>query len=322
MTCGAAEGSSWNRVPSGHRRCLVVAGSHGAGPWFNPAAVTAARMLAVRRQFHQKIDMIVRPMQRADGCEGWLLIAQQDHARLAFDLCQGWRPLLDFADPPALEAAILHHDDGWQAWDANPGVDPKSGRPRDFLHMQLPDALPIWITSIEEAARHSPLAAYAVSGHFSALLAHSSLAEQPENVQSSQAFLNAEASRRSSALDQWLREAAAGEAASAVPVRTAAAADWALACLQFFDRFSLWLCRSENEEIARWPLPGGDTLQLMPRTPYDIQVEPWLWAVPGMQLSVAGWWIADRTYRDAADVVAGREFQHQLTWSLRPKEKE
>jgi len=259
--------------------------------------------------------MIVRPQRHADGRKGWLLIAQQAHARLAFDLCQGWRPLLAFVDPAALEAAILHHDDGWLGWDAQPGVDPVTGRPRDFLNMELPVVLPMWTASIDGAAQYSPLTAYVVSGHFSALLEHSKLVEQPGNEELARIFLADEANRRSRALQQWLRE---DPAEPGVPARTAEAADWALACLQFFDRFSLWLCCAENYKAATLPLPGGDQLRLDPRTPYDIEVDPWTWEVPQLQLSVTGAWIPARTYRDAADVLAAREGDHRLTWTLRP----
>lgn len=259
--------------------------------------------------------MIVRNQRHADGREGWLLIAQQDHARVAFDLCQGWRPLLAFVDPAALEAAILHHDDGWKSWDAQPGVDPATGRPRDFLNMELPAVLPMWTASISEAARHSPLAAYAVSGHFSALLEHSKLVEQPGNEEPSHAFLADEAKRRSQALQQWLRE---DPAEPGIPPRTAEAADWALHCLQHFDRFSLWLCCGESRQPAQLPLPGSDVLRLNPISPYDIEADPWTWEVPQLQLSVSGWWIAARPYRNAADVLAARESKHQLTWTLRP----
>ncbi len=259
--------------------------------------------------------MIVRPQRHADGREGWLLIAQQEHARLAFDLCQGWRPLLEFVDPPGLEAAILHHDDGWQSWDAEPGVDPATGRPRDFLNMELSAVLPMWTASIDGAARHSPLAAYVVSGHFSALLEHSKLIEQPANEEAARAFLADEAKRRSYALQQWLRD---DPVEPGVPARTPEAADWALACLQFFDRLSLWLCCGESANAATIPTPGDGELRLNPVTPYEIEVEPWTWEVPQMRLSVAGRWIAARTYRDAADVLSAREGEHRLTWTLRP----
>ncbi len=67
-------------------------------------------------------------------------------------------------------AAVYHHDDGWADWDRQPSWDAQTIRPLSFTEMPTVMATDIWRRSIDAASAIGPLAEYAVTGHFAALL--------------------------------------------------------------------------------------------------------------------------------------------------------
>ncbi len=279
--------------------------------------------------------MIVRSHPHSDGRQGWLLIPQQEHALLAWKLAAAWIPLGHFGDVAALEAAIRHHDDGWSDWDAAPGVDSGTGEPRDFLNMELPDALAIWRKSIERAADFGPLCQYAVSAHFSALLDHSRAREQPSTRSSAEMFLQEEEHRRSRTLSSWLQGGSG---------RSTDAADWAVRTLQFFDRFSLVLCCGYEDREIELRLPDDSTMRMIPEVAglhapnasedlsssagdadplstvrvFRLGIFPWQWNVAELGVVVRGRWLPIGRYSQAADVVAAMESSQTLRWQLTP----
>ncbi len=74
--------------------------------------------------------MIVR-----DDGSSFLLITQPDHARLARDIVAAFRtePALDTPSRDTILFATLEHDNGWIEVDAEPTIDPATGRPCDFI---------------------------------------------------------------------------------------------------------------------------------------------------------------------------------------------
>src|SRR5690606_14127877 len=116
--------------------------------------------------------MIRRTQLAPDGLPRWVLIPQTEHARLSGQMAAAWGGGgYSRLDPyEEMVAAAAHHDDGWAAWDQHSDVDPATGRPLDFTEMPVPVSLEIWRGSIQSARRYGPLAAWAVSGHFSALM--------------------------------------------------------------------------------------------------------------------------------------------------------
>lgn len=89
-------------------------------------------------------------MIRRDDGENWLLIEQTEHARLAAEIAAAWGngvvsplPVRDLLIP-----AIRHHDDGWQDWAVAPGIDPGTGKPRNFTEMPMAVSTALWNKSI------------------------------------------------------------------------------------------------------------------------------------------------------------------------------
>jgi uncharacterized protein DUF3891 len=256
--------------------------------------------------------MIRRTQKTADGGQAWMLISQVDHAHLAGELAASWGagPFPPLVPRDQLLPAIDHHDDGWAEWERCPQVDAEHGRPIDFLEMQLADSLAIWQRSIDAAAAFGPLAAYVVSGHFSALLRRSN-AWQPTTTPpaGATAFLDQQDRDRAHWLEAWQ---------GADPVRnTPEVAEQGLKFLQFFDALSLWLCMAERHEPRSMATPGGPELTLTPRT-QEVELRPWPWRVPELNVRVAGRAVPVARYESAQALEQAVSQTVVLSWRLMP----
>jgi hypothetical protein len=119
--------------------------------------------------------MIRREFQLENRTAAWLFISQVEHARISGELVRTWGET--FSDD--VLAAIMHHDDGWAAWEAEPQIDRRRGRPYSFLEMPIADVLAIWDGSIKAARNFGPLAGAIVAGHFISLASGSDQASNP-----------------------------------------------------------------------------------------------------------------------------------------------
>ena len=81
--------------------------------------------------------MIRRELKLNDSTAIWLLISQVEHARISGELVRNWRE--EFSSD--VVDAIAHHDDGWEAWENEPKINPKIGGPYSFLEMPLAESL-------------------------------------------------------------------------------------------------------------------------------------------------------------------------------------
>lgn len=258
--------------------------------------------------------MIRRDFHHAGQPAGWLLISQVEHARLAGELARQWgrEPFSPLAGGDEALAAVFCHDDGWALWEREPKVDPATGRPLNFTEMPLDQSLEIWQCSIDVARQQGPLAAWMVSGHFSALLRHANSWQRAGHAAdpAARAFLAEQDGDRHEWLTAWQ-----GEGASE---RTAELAGRALEFLQFFDALSLWFCTAERTEPHSLPVPGGPMLKLVPRSPSEIVCEPWPLRCDRMELSAAGRLVPARHYLDADDLAAESGREVELSWELVP----
>ena len=201
--------------------------------------------------------MIRRSFEFADGVCGWSVISQLEHARVAGLLANYWGAP-GFAEPvPRQEVleAVFRHDDGWAAWEQQPDVDPR-GFPRDFTEMPIHVSVEIWRRSIREAAQLGPLVAWVVSGHFSALVRRFGHAENAHQADAIRDFLAEQDAERARWLDQWQ--------AISPEQHSLEIAERALAQLQFFDLFSLWLCCDGPKSVWTPEPPGGEPFTMRP----------------------------------------------------------
>lgn len=98
--------------------------------------------------------------------DGWYLVRQADHARLAAELAGAWEfhRLPGERDAQFL-AGVRDHDAGWESWDDAPRFHP-SGEPVNFFELPVPEFLGLWRNSITISAAWGPVAGYIVSRHF------------------------------------------------------------------------------------------------------------------------------------------------------------
>ncbi|MBI2682346.1 MAG: DUF3891 family protein [Acidobacteriales bacterium] len=168
--------------------------------------------------------------QKLESC--WL-ITQPTHAALAAEMAAK----LDDEQFPDIDAnvvrAIALHDAGWSAADARAiqtsrAVDgnKKISRVRTFLEYQATEVIEIWTSSIETAAKLSPLGGALVSRHFASIAGHYSA--DPKPAEPTRMFMKREAERQEALLKRSL--------ASAQKVQRLVEA------LQFCDLLSLYLC--------------------------------------------------------------------------------
>lgn len=165
-----------------------------------------------------------------ERAQRWLLIRQTDHAELSAAIARDWRGLEFPSDAVRDEflAAVRHHDDGWADWDAEPRVDPETGRPYSFTEMPPEDSQRIWSDSIAACRRIGPLAGWVVASHFYVLQDR-----RDEDFPEWTDWLAVVDAERSGWLAEW-REMS--------PDHTPELAERCLAWLRAFDWISLWLC--------------------------------------------------------------------------------
>ncbi|MCG0239504.1 MAG: DUF3891 family protein [Firmicutes bacterium] len=141
---------------------------------------------------------------RRDG-DSLLLITQADHGRLAGEMAAAWGAA-PWSRPEPYEAVCLAtalHDDGWEAADARPALDPESGGPRPFWALPYRERAAFYREGIAAVAEQNAYAGLLVSMHLAALWdgygirPATGLGALPEEeAQAVVAFLNGEAARQ------------------------------------------------------------------------------------------------------------------------------
>ena len=186
--------------------------------------------------------MICRKVMFADGESQWLMISQVEHARLSgflAELClDQFGDSVPDGEGQALDAirlellqAIIHHDDGWLAWEEHSLVDGQLQRPLSFDEVSAKDAFEIWTNSALAASQYGDLAAWIVASHFSAILATS---EHHMSDPLAKSWMQATAEQRSHWFSSWHT--------GNEQVHSLMLAGEALKWLQLFDILSLWPC--------------------------------------------------------------------------------
>jgi hypothetical protein len=164
---------------------------------------------------------------REDG-DSFLLITQPDHARLARDIVAAIRtePVLATASRETVLFATREHDNGWIEVDAEPTIDPATGRPCDFIAGSAHVKHELWPRGIRRAAQTDPRAGALIAQH--AITVYAYRTTEPEW----QPFFGPITAMRDSLLDQV--GAAYGAAREAF--------DREYRCVRLGDLFSLQFC--------------------------------------------------------------------------------
>lgn len=221
--------------------------------------------------------MIVRP--HAESAE---IVTQVDHAEVAGVLAEVWTddgPLALAPRTPMVIAARLH-DIGWRHWEAAPRLNPDTGRPANFLDVEIDEHLRLYRLGIDEVEAVDPYAGMLVSMHAAGIYT-GRYGSQP-------ALKLTRAPEVQAVVDAFVAEQEARYGAAEVALGVTDAELWrGYLLLQVFDRLSLRLCQGDPAgpgpmEIV---LPGERVLRVRPDDGCD-RLDPWPFAADEIRIGV------------------------------------
>ena len=226
--------------------------------------------------------MIVHPV--GDRAE---IVMQVEHSLVAGRLAELWPGL----EPRgSVECAATHHDCGWRSWEAAPRMDAESGRPQNFLQVDIRRHLEFYETGIGEVTARDRYAGMLVGKHLAGIYRHRygtqkalALTRAPE----AQALIDEFVGRIERRFEALQRELGVADEEF-----------WRnYVLLQVFDRLSLWLCKGDPAGTGsmRITLPDGGELAVEPTpegcslAPYPLAEEPVAIEVPVRVVPLQGY---------------------------------
>jgi hypothetical protein len=194
--------------------------------------------------------MIVR-----DTGGAWQVVMQTDHADLSGAFANAWRDRGSRHESVAV--AAQRHDDGWAVWERSPRLD-ESGKPVNFLDVDVRSHLAFYRAGIAAVTEHDPHAGLLVSMHGAGIYRQRygldpglSLTRAPEVQADVEAFVAEQEARFGSDPGEHR-------------------ADYEL--LQLYDRLSLYFCMRDVEVGEAADLQG---YRLDPAAPWHVLMRPY-----------------------------------------------
>jgi hypothetical protein len=194
----------------------------------------------------------------------WQVVLQIDHEDLSGDLARAWRDRSDRFS--SVVTAAARHDDGWAVWERSPIVDRETGKPVNFLDVDVTSHLAFYRAGIAAVTEEDPYAGLLVSMHGAGIyrqrygrdlsLGLSRAAEAQELV------------------DRFVAEQEAAYGARIAAVGVSDEERWRdYELLQLFDRLSLYFCMRDVETDGGEPVEiQGYTVELL--APWRARIEP------------------------------------------------
>ncbi|QMU55723.1 MAG: DUF3891 family protein [Candidatus Mycalebacterium zealandia] len=194
---------------------------------------------------------------------GWLLFAQDDHARLSAEIMSLWGGGFFFTSPSDdLLFAISEHDCGWKEADSSPVLNP-DGVPESFTEVPPQKQCDIWRRSFNAHSTARPEACALIALHFKKF--NDRVLSRGENKWSL-------ALRRE--IDEFVARSLCVESVEDIPARV----ERDLRLLQTGDALSLVLCHGwESFEMSGVPLENGgeETVRLTMTDENIYSASPW-----------------------------------------------
>jgi hypothetical protein len=201
--------------------------------------------------------MIVR-----DRGDAWQVVLQTDHADLSGAFADVWAERGARHDSLALAAA--RHDDGWAVWERSPRIDAESGKPVNFLDVDITSHLAFYRAGIAAITEEDPYAGLLVSMHGAGIYQQRygrdpslGLSRAPE----AQELIDAFVAEQETGVERRLAELGASEEERWH--------DYEL--LQLFDRLSLYFCMRDVEAGEPAEVQG---YELEPLGPWHVRIAP------------------------------------------------
>jgi hypothetical protein len=197
--------------------------------------------------------MIVHPV--GDTAE---IVMQVDHSDVAGNLASLW-PGLEPRES-VLTAATLH-DIGWRSWEACPRLDAETGRPQNFLSVDIRLHLEFYDAGIAEVTVRDRYAGMLVGKHLAGIY------RQRYGTQA--ALKLTRAPEAQAMIDDFVTRIEARFEALQQELGVPDEEFWRnYVLLQVFDRLSLWLCKGDPAGTGRMEivLPDDGVLTVTPTT--------------------------------------------------------
>jgi len=173
-----------------------------------------------------------------DAGDAWQIVLQTDHADLSSACARRWADTGSLH--PSLVVAAERHDDGWAVWEQAPLIEPRTGRPLNFLDVQVPAHLAFYRAGIAAVTDEDPYAGLLVSMHGAGIY-RQRYGAQPELKLS-------RAAEVMGLVEGFVEEQESGYAARVEAIGVSDGDRWAdYRRLQVYDRFSLYFCLSDVE---------------------------------------------------------------------------
>ena len=247
-------------------------------------------------------------MIRRDETDGYLLVTQNDHAKLSGELATyaGNDRFSPLTDQPAAIRGITLHDCGWPIHDDEPTVNPH-GQPTDVFESPHDIALRVWTQSAQRATSEGPYPGLLVSLH----VLHLSLLADASKMDVHQRFAvnkfqHAEVERQETLrkslgmhVDRPLTHGLAEPHVDPLEDELRFHFRW----LQALDQISLALCctappTSRSTELH--PRAGGDAIKLSMECTGErsLEVKPWPFNRTEIELQIQGRLVPRTRYAD------------------------
>jgi hypothetical protein len=201
--------------------------------------------------------MIVR-----DRGDDWQVVLQTDHADLSGAFAAAWAERGARHDSLAIAAA--RHDDGWAVWERSPRIDPESGKPVNFLDVDVTSHLAFYRAGIAAITEQDPYAGLLVSMHGAGIY------QQRYGRDPSLGL--SRAAEVQELVDGFVAEQEAAYAERIAQARVDDDQRWRdYELLQLFDRLSLYFCMRDVEAGEPAEVQG---YELEPLGPWHVRIAP------------------------------------------------
>ncbi|HET6173363.1 MAG TPA: DUF3891 family protein [Gaiellales bacterium] len=211
------------------------------------------------------------------------IVMQVDHSAVAGMLASLW-PGLEPRES-VLTAATLH-DIGWSSWEAGPRVDPETGRPQNFLSVDIRLHLEFYEAGIAEVTERDRYAGMLVGKHLAGIY------RQRYGTQA--ALKLTRAADAQALIDEFVARVEQRFLALQRELGVSDEEFWRnYVLLQVFDRLSLWLCKGDpagtgsmeivlpdDGVLTVEPTPGGCALSPYPLDGRQVQISVPVRVVP------------------------------------------
>src|SRR5262245_24409655 len=227
----------------------------------------------------------------------WHIVLQTEHGELAGKFAGAWAPRPEPFD--SLITVARRHDDGWFLWERGPCLDPE-GRPANFLDVPVRLHLAFYRAAIVAVTAEDAYAGLILSMHGAGIYKYryglqSDLRMRfiDEAAVDAQSFV----AEQEDSFPRRLADLGIDEAEA-----------WrGYHLLQVWDRLSLYACLRDldagaTETIPAVPFNGSQIeLELSPLGPGCVQVAPWPFEAPRLELVFERRSLPKQTWRSDAD---------------------